>query len=190
MLPNSLKKCDYPDLPVVKHRLKFLNYLKTNQVIIVQADTGSGKSTQLPKMLLESGIAENGKIGVTQPRRLAALSIADRLREELKDESLVASKIRFFEEGPENAPIKVMTDGILLQEFRKDRLFKQYSAILIDEIGQYNQIELKYIDRIAKKAGIVVIGFGDHCQIGDIIEYEDVDGKTRKAVSSYTDTQC
>ena len=67
---------------------------------------------------------------------------------------------------------------------------KKYSAILIDEIGQYNQIELKYIDRIAKKAGIVVIGFGDHCQIGDIIEYEDVDGKTRKAVSSYTDTQC
>ncbi|MCQ2125637.1 MAG: DUF3418 domain-containing protein, partial [Fibrobacter sp.] len=73
------------------------------------------------------------KIGVTEPRRLAAMSIADRLREELKDDALVSTKIRFWEQGTSDAPIKVMTDGILLQEFRRDRLFKQYSAIVIDE---------------------------------------------------------
>lgn len=129
----STLKIEYPDLPVVKKREEFLELLKSHQVIIVKADTGSGKSTQVPKFLLESGIAERGRIGVTEPRRLAALSIADRLREELKDENLVSTRIRFLEEGPKEAPIKVMTDGILLQEFRRMRKFEAYSAIMIDE---------------------------------------------------------
>lgn len=169
MIPPVLK-IEYPELPVVEHKEEFLDLLKNHQVVIVKADTGSGKSTQLPKFLLEyffnkreiclrptdakrdgqnaasalaiesaDSMSENGslrplfKIGVTEPRRLAALSIADRLREELKDESLVSTKIRFWEEGAKDAPIKVMTDGILLQEFRKDRLFRQYNAIMIDE---------------------------------------------------------
>ncbi len=173
MFPLNFK-IDYPELPVVEHREEFLELLKNHQVVIVKADTGSGKSTQLPKFLLEhflgdrtafgletkderggvldeSGAAQGAsdscnqkhlpsnleprpfKIGVTEPRRLAAISIADRLREELKDETLVSTKIRFWEEGDKNAPIKVMTDGILLQEFRKDRLFRQYNAIMIDE---------------------------------------------------------
>ena len=145
---------EYPELPVVEHREEFFELLEKHQVIIVKADTGSGKSTQLPKFLLEwfvgktrddsSVILSEGrspeskdpvkfKIGVTEPRRLAAISIADRLREELKDEELVSTKIRFWEQGTNEAPIKVMTDGILLQEFRKDRLFRQYNAIMIDE---------------------------------------------------------
>ncbi len=136
-------KIEYPELPVVEHREEFFDLLKKHQVVIVKADTGSGKSTQLPKFLLEYYVGarpanaekENAgfKIGVTEPRRLAAISIADRLREELKDETLVSTKIRFWEQGDAAAPIKVMTDGILLQEFRKDRLFKQYDAIVIDE---------------------------------------------------------
>ena len=135
-------KITYPDLPVVEHREEFFEMLEKHQVVIVKADTGSGKSTQLPKFLLEwyatvrhSCEGENltdavrkrdprlrgddmsvFKIGVTEPRRLAAISIADRLREELKDETLVSTKIRFWEQGQSDAPIKVMTDGILLQE--------------------------------------------------------------------------
>jgi len=134
---------EYPELPVVEHKDEFLGLLEKHQVIIVKADTGSGKSTQLPKFLLEWFVGKTRdnsgqdpvkfKIGVTEPRRLAAISIADRLREELKDEELVSTKIRFWEQGTNEAPIKVMTDGILLQEFRKDRLFRQYDAIMIDE---------------------------------------------------------
>ena len=132
---------EYPELPVVEHREEFFELLEKHQVIIVKADTGSGKSTQLPKFLLEWFVGCSSKskdpvkfkIGVTEPRRLAAISIADRLREELKDEELVSTKIRFWEQGTNEAPIKVMTDGILLQEFRKDRLFRQYNAIMIDE---------------------------------------------------------
>ena len=151
-------KIEYPELPVVQKREDFLRLLDAHQVVIVKADTGSGKSTQLPKFLLEYFVkkrvkgnpalgssaaaqpqndAESSKppfkIGVTEPRRLAAMSIADRLREELKADELVSTKIRFWEQGTNDAPIKVMTDGILLQEFRRDRLFRQYSAIVIDE---------------------------------------------------------
>ena len=108
-------KIAYPELPVVEHREEFFEMLEKHQVVIVKADTGSSKSTQLPKFLLEwfagktageQGEKAGFKIGVTEPRRLAAISIADRLREELKDETLVSTKIRFWEQGQSDAPIR------------------------------------------------------------------------------------
>lgn len=124
----------YPEeLPVTARRADFLQLLQNHPVVIVQADTGSGKSTQIPKMCLESGLALHGRIGMTQPRRIAALTIADRLREELANADLVSTRIRFLEEGEKNAPIKIMTDGILLQEYRRDRLLRQYACIVLDE---------------------------------------------------------
>lgn len=129
----SLDNIEYPDLPVADKRDEILKLIKHNNVVIIQGDTGSGKTTQLPKMCLEAGLSEHGIIGVTQPRRIAALSIAERLREELKSKEAVSTKIRFFEEGNSNAPLKVMTDGILLQEYRNDSLLKKYSCIMIDE---------------------------------------------------------
>ena len=127
MLLSDLK-IEYPELPVVEHREEFFELLEKHQVIIVKADTGSGKSTQLPKFLLEWFVGKTRddssvilseepsgskskdpvkfKIGVTEPRRLAAISIADRLCEELKDEEFVSTKIRFWEQGTNEAPIK------------------------------------------------------------------------------------
>jgi HrpA-like RNA helicase len=125
----------YADLPVSEQRAAIQKAILENPVVIVEGDTGSGKTTQIPKMILELAHTNNWKntIGVTQPRRIAALGIASRLREELEQPEWVSTKIRFFEEGERGAPIKVMTDGILLQEYRKDPLLRQYSAIMLDE---------------------------------------------------------
>ena len=104
-------------------------------MVVVAGETGSGKTTQLPKFLLECGLGQKGLIGCTQPRRVAALSVAERIAEELKVPlgREVGAKIRFTDRtGPETA-IKVMTDGILLNELQDDPMLRQYEAILIDE---------------------------------------------------------
>ena len=105
----SSLKIEYPELPVVEHREEFFEMLEKHQVVIVKADTGSGKSTQLPKFLLEWFAGKQGdkagfKIGVTEPRRLAAISIADRLREELKDENARLHENTLLGAGPERCP--------------------------------------------------------------------------------------
>ena len=126
----------YPDeLPITARRQEIVDAVANHQVVVVAGETGSGKSTQLPKMLLEAGLAEAGWIGHTQPRRIAARSIAERVSEELGDElgGLVGYKVRFTDKVSKKTAIKTMTDGILLAEMQHDRKLSKYSAIIIDE---------------------------------------------------------
>ncbi len=124
-----------PDLPIAERRDELLAAIRDNQVVVVAGETGSGKSTQLPKMCLELGLGEAGWIGHTQPRRIAARSIAERVSEELNDElgGLVGYKVRFNDQVSTKTAIKVMTDGILLAEMQHDRALRKYSVIIIDE---------------------------------------------------------
>ncbi len=125
----------WPDLPIVEHRDAIKSALQANQVVIVCGETGSGKTTQLPKMCLELGRGQAGYIGHTQPRRIAARSVAARLAEELNTQvgELVGFKIRFSDQVSDASLIKLMTDGILLAEIQKDPLLTQYDTIIIDE---------------------------------------------------------
>lgn len=92
--------------------------ISENQVIVVAGETGSGKSTQLPKICLDMGLGKRGLIGHTQPRRLAARSIASRVASEIGDQSKVSYKIRFSDKTDDNTLVKVMTDGVLLSEIK------------------------------------------------------------------------
>lgn len=126
---------NYPtDLPIVSYRESFLELLQNHQVIIVSGETGSGKTTQLPKFCLEYFPDESFFIGCTQPRRVAATSVTSRVATELATHrDLVAYKIRFHDKTNKNTRIKFMTDGVLLAETRKDPLLKKYGVIIIDE---------------------------------------------------------
>jgi ATP-dependent helicase HrpA len=121
----------YPaELPVSGMRDEILATLRAHQVVIVAGATGSGKTTQLPKMLLELG---KTSIGHTQPRRIAARTISERIAEELGDSEIVGYQVRFTDTVGKNTRIKLMTDGILLNEIHRDRDLKKYDAIIIDE---------------------------------------------------------
>ncbi len=123
------------DLPVYKERDRILEELKDNQVIIVESPTGSGKTTQLPIILHEAGYAKNGIIGVTQPRRIATLSVSDYIAKQFntKVPGLVGYKMRFADKTTKETELKVMTDGILLMEMKADNLLSKYSTLIIDE---------------------------------------------------------
>ena len=124
----------YPsDLPISKEIDNIKQLVSANQVVIICGETGSGKTTQLPKMLLQMGYNEHGLIGHTQPRRVAARTIAHRISQELNNQDVVGYKVRFNDKTKPTTAIKLMTDGILLQEIQKDRLLRQYSALIIDE---------------------------------------------------------
>ncbi|MFN0020820.1 MAG: ATP-dependent RNA helicase HrpA [Pirellulaceae bacterium] len=122
-------------LPVVGKREDIAAAIRDHQVVVICGETGSGKSTQIPKICLELGRGISGLIGHTQPRRIAARSIAARLAEELgpTGNKLVGYKIRFADQTSEQTLIKVMTDGVLLAESQTDRTFDQYDTIIIDE---------------------------------------------------------
>ena len=126
----------YPDnLPVSQKKKDILEAIRDHQVVIVAGETGSGKTTQLPKICMELGRGIKGLIGHTQPRRLAARTVANRIAEELKTEpgGCIGYKVRFSDHVSDNTMVKLMTDGILLAEIQQDRLLMQYDTIIIDE---------------------------------------------------------
>ncbi len=126
---------DYKNLPVYAQKQKILECLENNQVVIVESPTGSGKTTQIPVILYEAGFATGGIIGVTQPRRIAALSVSEFISKQLGTSypGLVGYKMRFEDETNADTRIKIMTDGILLQEMKLDPWLSKYSVLMIDE---------------------------------------------------------
>ncbi|MCC5882410.1 MAG: ATP-dependent RNA helicase HrpA, partial [Halomonas sp.] len=124
-----------PELPVAERRDDILAALRQHQVVVVAGETGSGKTTQLPKLCLELGLGRRGLIGHTQPRRLAARSVATRLAEELEVPlgDQVGYQVRFTDQTGDDTLVKLMTDGILLAETRHDPDLTRYEAIIIDE---------------------------------------------------------
>ncbi|MFA6969884.1 MAG: ATP-dependent RNA helicase HrpA [Gallionella sp.] len=181
---DSLTSIEFPaDLPVVARREDLARAISDNQVVIVCGETGSGKTTQLPKICLTLGRGVLGCIGHTQPRRVAARTVANRIAVELKTElgGLVGYKVRFHDKVSADTVIKLMTDGILLAEIHSDPLLRRYDTIIIDEaherslnidflLGYLKQLlprrpDLKLIitsatldaDRFARHFGAVVV---------------------------------
>ena len=124
-----------PDLPITARRQDIVAAIRKHQVLVIAGETGSGKTTQLPKMCLEAGLGVRALIGCTQPRRVAALSLSRRVAEELNAAwgREVGCKIRFSDQSGPETLVKFMTDGILLAEAQGDPLFSDYEAIIIDE---------------------------------------------------------
>ncbi len=124
-----------PDLPITARKDDIVAAIRANQVVIIAGETGSGKTTQIPKMCLEAGLGIEAKIGCTQPRRVAALSISRRIADELNVNwgGAVGCKIRFDDRSSPQTYIKLMTDGILLAETQGDSSLSEYNCIIIDE---------------------------------------------------------
>lgn len=187
-LPNPVT---FPEaLPVSQRVDEIAQAISENPVIILAGETGSGKTTQLPKICLQLGRGVNGAIGHTQPRRIAATSVANRIAEELDVDlgSCVGYQVRFNDLSQENSLVKLMTDGILLAEIQNDPLLHQYDTIIVDEAHERSlniDFLLGYLKKILAKrhdlkvivtsATIDVDRFSRHFDNAPIIE---VSGRT------------
>ena len=140
------------DLPIYQQKAKILEALATNQVIVVESPTGSGKTTQLPIILHEAGYASKGIIGITQPRRIATLSVSDFIAHQLNTTvpGIVGYKMRFEDATVPDTAIKIMTDGILLQEMKLDPYLTHYSVIMVDEAHE-RSLNIDFILGLLKK---------------------------------------
>ncbi|WP_203929551.1 ATP-dependent RNA helicase HrpA [Virgisporangium ochraceum] len=133
---GAVPRVTYPEaLPVSQRKDEIADVIRANQVVIVAGETGSGKTTQLPKICLEIGRGVRGMIGHTQPRRIAARTVADRVASELGTDlgQVVGYQVRFTDQTRDDTLVKIMTDGILLTELARDRSLSRYDTIIIDE---------------------------------------------------------
>ncbi len=184
-------RLEYPEsLPVSLKREQILNAIKEHQVVVIAGETGSGKTTQLPKICLELGLGQAGTIAHTQPRRLAARSVANRIAQELAVEmgQEVGCQVRFSDQTSERTRVKLMTDGILLSQTQHDKFLSEYDCIIIDEaherslnidflLGFLKQLLPKRPDLkvIITSATIDLKRFSDHFSNAPVIE---VSGRT------------
>lgn len=131
----AVPQITYPDLPVSEHRDEIAKAIAEHQVVIVAGETGSGKTTQLPKICLELGRGVRGTIGHTQPRRLAARTVAQRIADELGSPlgDTIGYTVRFTDQASDRTLVKLMTDGILLAEIQRDRRLLRYDTLILDE---------------------------------------------------------
>jgi len=192
----------YPeDLPVSQKRDEIIQAIQQNQVIVICGETGSGKTTQLPKMCIEAGLGVSGMIGHTQPRRLAARSVANRIADELKTSigDVIGYKVRFTDTLGETSLIKLMTDGILLSEIHHNPYLNQYDCIIVDEAHERSlniDFLLGYLKRlIVKRRDLKVIitsatidtdRFARHFDNAPVFE---VSGRTYPVDVEYRSTQ-
>ncbi|MBA3487234.1 MAG: ATP-dependent RNA helicase HrpA, partial [Lysobacter sp.] len=145
-----------PALPIASEAKRIVTLIRDHQVVVIAGETGSGKTTQIPKLCLAAGRGAAGMIGCTQPRRIAARAVARRVAEELQTPlgSLVGYQVRFTENVGDNTVIKFMTDGILLAEIQSDRWLSAYDTILIDEAHERSlniDFLLGYLKQLLKK---------------------------------------
>ncbi len=188
---------NYPDLPVSDRRDDILKAIEEHQVVVVAGETGSGKTTQLPKICIEAGLGRYGRIGHTQPRRLAARSVAQRVADELGCElgTSVGYQVRFTDQSNDATRIKLMTDGILLAQTQRDRFLNEYDVIIIDEaherslnidflLGYLKQLLPKRPDLklVITSATIDVERFSKHFDNAPVIE---VSGRTFPVETRY-----
>ncbi|MDF3013316.1 MAG: hrpA [Cellvibrio sp.] len=181
---------EFPNLPVCEKRDEIAQIIAANQVVVLAGETGSGKTTQIPKICLTIGRGVSGLIGHTQPRRIAANTVANRIAEELKTTlgEKVGYQVRFSDQSNENTLIKVMTDGILLAEIQHDPYLNKYDTLIIDEaherslnidflLGYLKQLLPKRPDLklIITSATIDLERFSQHFSNAPIIE---VSGRT------------
>ena len=132
----AIPAVSYPsDLPITARKDDILAAVRDHQVVVIAGETGSGKTTQLPKICLELGRGVRGTIGHTQPRRIAARTVAERISAELAVElgTAVGYQVRFTDRATEDTAVKVMTDGILLAEIQHDRMLRRYDTLILDE---------------------------------------------------------
>ncbi len=196
--PREIPPLSYPaELPVAEHRQEIADALRDHQVVIVAGETGSGKTTQLPKICLELGRGRLQRIGHTQPRRLAARTVAQRIADEVGQPlgELVGYQVRFQEYLGERTAVKLMTDGILLSELQRDRELRQYDTLIIDEAHERSlniDFILGYLKRLLPKrpglkvlvtsATIDVQRFSEHFGDAPVIE---VSGRSYPVTTHY-----